>query len=150
MGYSLKSLPCPVLAMCKVSIFVLDFNFAFCHSFRIANIKTMFAYKKFLVKETDHFDASAFPQLDESLQQTLVQLAAEPSGPTTAMIVSFVKDGSVNSQLAKDHPQLANLIRSNNLSLTVMAQLFDSSKQNSAFQQDLESHITTYLNKKEI
>lgn len=105
----------------------------------------MFAYQKFLIKETDRFDPLTFPQLEESLQQTLVLLATEPAGPSTTMIISFVKAHSINSQQAVDHPQLAALISSNSLPLAVMEDLFESSRKNPAFQQGLEGYIKAYL-----
>lgn len=105
----------------------------------------MFAYQKFLIKETDRFDASIFPQLEESLQETRVQLATEPAGPSTTMILAFVKERSMNAQQVKDYPQLASLISSKSLPLSVMEQLFESSRQNPAYQRELEGYIKAYL-----
>src|SRR5690349_19409274 len=109
----------------------------------------MFVYQQFLIKEADHFDPSVFPQLEDSLQQTLAQLDGEPAGPSTAMILSFVKDRTRNAQQAEAHPRLANLIRSKTLSLKVMEQLFESSRQNPAYQKDLEEYIWAFLMNRE-
>lgn len=105
----------------------------------------MITYQMFLIKETDRFDPSVFPQLTDSLQQTVAQLATTPSGPSTAMIVSFVKDHRIDSQLVRDNPQLASQISTKALPLTVMEQLFESSRQNPGYRRDLEEYITAYL-----
>ena len=106
----------------------------------------MFSYQKFLIKETDRFDPSAFPQLEESLQQMVTQLGTNPGSPSTAMIVSFVKDHSMDSQQVKDHPRLASQISSKALPLTMLEQLFESSRQNPIYRKELEAYVTAYLN----
>jgi hypothetical protein len=101
----------------------------------------MFPYQKFLIKETDRFDPSVFPQLDESLEQTVMQLASTPGGPSAAMIVSFAKDHQLNAQQAND----AGHVSAKSLPLTVLKNLFDSSKQNPAYRNALEEYATAYL-----
>ena len=58
----------------------------------------MAMYQKFLVKETDRFDPAHFPQLETSLEEIVKQLNREPAGPKADMVLSFVKDHSINSQ----------------------------------------------------
>lgn len=106
----------------------------------------MFTYQKFLIKETDRFDPSQFPQLEESLQQTRSLLATEPAGPSTELIVAFVKGHGTRSQHAADQPLQAGQLQAMNLPLTVMEQLFESSQQNPAYRRDLENYITAFLN----
>jgi hypothetical protein len=105
----------------------------------------MFLYQKFLIEETDRFDPSVFPQLEECLQQTVAQLAMTPDGPSTAMIVSFVKDHCMDSQQVKDYPQLAGQISSKALPLSILEHLFESSRQNPVYRKDLEAYVTAYL-----
>ena len=106
----------------------------------------MFTYQSFLIKETDQFEPSVFPQLEESLQQTVAQLALTAGGPSTAMIVSFAKDHCMDVQQVKDFPHLAGQIVSKALPLTILEQLFESSRQNPVYRKDLEAYVTTYLN----
>lgn len=106
----------------------------------------MHTYQRYLIKETDLFDASVFPELGKSIQQTRLQLEAEPTGPSIEMILSFAKDHCINSQHVKDHPRLAYLISTKELPLQVMEQLFESSKQNVTFRSGLEDYITVFLN----
>jgi hypothetical protein len=105
----------------------------------------MFPYQKFLIKETDRFDPSIFPQLDESLEQTVLQLATTPNAPSAAMIVSFAKDHRPAALQTADSPQFAWQLSAKSLPLTVLKNLFDSSKQNPGYRDALEAYATAYL-----
>ena len=106
----------------------------------------MFPYQKFLIKETDRFDPTVFPQLDESLEQTVLQMASTQDGPSAAMIVSFAKDHCPDAQQAND----AGQISATSLPLTVLKNLFDSSRQNLAYRDALEAYATAYLTAEKI
>ena len=105
----------------------------------------MFVYQKFLIRDTDVFDALQFPRLETSLQEVIVQLSAEEPGPKTEMLLSFVMYRSINSNLIKDHPGLAALISGNTLPLQVMEDLFESSKNNIGFRAGLKEYITACM-----
>ena len=105
----------------------------------------MHTYRKITVGDTDVFDAAIFPALESNLLQTATQLALLPEGPKAAMLLSFVKHHSLNSQQANDHPLLALLITSKTLPLGVVEDLFESCRNNPAFQKDLENYIITKL-----
>jgi hypothetical protein len=105
----------------------------------------MSMYHKFLIKETDRFDPVNFPQLETSLEKIVVQLNREPAGPKADMLLSFVKEHSINSQYVADHPAVATLISTKSLPLGVLEELFDSSKSNPSFKKDLEAHVRSYL-----
>jgi len=105
----------------------------------------MSTYQRFLIKETDRFDPSNFPQLDACLEKIVVQLNREPAGPKAEMLLSFVKNHSINSQQVVDHPAVATLISTKSLPLGVMEDLFESSRSNPSFQKDMESHVRSYF-----
>jgi hypothetical protein len=105
----------------------------------------MFIYPQFLIKDSDRFVPFNFPQLEASLQQVVAQLGMEYKGPKTEMILSFVKDHSINSQQVKDHPELANLISSQSLPLQIMENLFEASRKNPLFEKELEDYIKAYF-----
>ncbi len=105
----------------------------------------MSMYQKFLIKETDHFDPSNFPQLEACLEKIVVQLNREPAGPKAEMLLSYVKNHSINSQQVVDHPAVATLISTKSLPLGVMEDLFESSRSNPSFQKDVESHVRSYF-----
>ena len=102
-------------------------------------------FHKFLIRDDDHFVLSTFPQLETSLQKIKKQLENYPLTPKTEMILSFVKHHSISSQLVKDYPELATLISSKSLPLQVMEELFESSKRNATFRNQLEDHIRNTL-----
>lgn len=105
----------------------------------------MLTFQKFAVQPTDRFQAINFPTLDNSLQQVAAQLAREPYGPKAEMLLSFVKNHSISSQLVSDHPKLAQMISTKSMPLQVMEDLFESSKTNQSFRKDLEEYIAAYL-----
>lgn len=110
----------------------------------------MFTYQKFLIRDTDRFDPVSFPRLNESLRQTIDELASAPAGPSTEMIISFARHHSINSKQAEDHPQLASQISEKGLPLQVLEQLFESSRNNPAFQTGLQDYVVACLTKKTV
>lgn len=102
-------------------------------------------YQKFLIRETDHFDAATFPQLEASLEKIVTALNREPAGPKADMLLSFVKDHSIESHHVTDHSSLASAISTKAIPLGVMEDLFESSKNNPQFKKELEAYIRSYL-----
>jgi hypothetical protein len=80
----------------------------------------MAIYQKFLVKETDRFDSSNFPQLETIIEQIVSRLNREPAGPKAEMLLSSVKDNCINSKQVVDHPTLATLISTKALPLDTL------------------------------
>lgn len=105
----------------------------------------MSVYFKYIIKDSDHFIASEFLQLQKSLQKIITELPVGSTAHSTEMILSFVKDHSINSQQAKDYPELANMISSKSLPLQEMEALFEASRQNPLFRIQLEDYIRRYL-----
>ncbi|GAA4746215.1 hypothetical protein [Flavisolibacter ginsenosidimutans] len=102
-------------------------------------------YQKFRVGESNSFDPASFPELQPCLQQIVAQLNRESAGPKTEMLLSFVKDHRIKSQLVADHPALANLISTKSLPLAVLEDLFESSRTNPSFRNDLEKFVSAYF-----
>ena len=75
-----------------------------------------------------------------------MRLGDAASIPGSAMLVSFVKHHSISSKSVADYPALAGMISKKELPLSALEELFEASKQNPTFQNELESHIETYLN----
>lgn len=99
------------------------------------------AYRKYIIKDSDHFAASEFVELQISIQHIASELSMESSANITDMIISFVKDHSINSQMVKNSPELADRISSRALPLEVMEVLFDASRENLLFRKQLEDYI---------
>ena len=102
-------------------------------------------YQKFLIGEVDLFDAAQFPELQENVAKTALLLKDESQGAAADMLVSFVKDHCINSQLAVEYPRLATLISTKELPLGAMEDLFEGSRKNPSFRKDLELYIRSGL-----
>lgn len=102
-------------------------------------------FRKFLIRDEDHFVQARFPQLEQSLTKIVEQFANYSSDSKTEMLISFVKHHSISSQLVKDNPELATLISSKSLPLQVLEELFESSKQNPLFTEQLEDYVRKYF-----
>lgn len=102
-------------------------------------------YVNFQIGDADHFDVARFPELQKSLVRITALLSGEPDGPVADMLLSFVKDHSINSQLIVDHPRLATLISTKELPLEVMENLFEASRKNFSFRGELETCIRSGL-----
>jgi hypothetical protein len=102
-------------------------------------------YRKYTIKDSDHFVASEFMELQTSIRHVISQLPIDPHDCTTDMILSFVKEHSINSRQVEDHPELANRISSGSLSLQVMEELFEASRRNPLFRKQLEEYIRTCI-----
>ncbi len=102
-------------------------------------------YHKFQIGDTDRFDAAHFPELGKSLAVMAGMLVGEPACPTADMLLSFVKNHCIDSQMVVNHPRLAGRISTKELPLGVMEDLFEASRKNLIFRQELESHIRSGL-----
>ena len=102
-------------------------------------------YLKFQIGEADRFDAAHFPKLQTSLKNIVELLNNEMGGPLADMLLSFVKDHSMNSQFALNYPRLAMLISTKEWPIQVMEALFEDSRKNLSFRQDLEAYIRSGL-----
>jgi len=102
----------------------------------------MFAYQMFSIADTDHFIPTKFPQLEASIQKVIEQLAGEPP-VKMEMVLSFVKNHSMNSDQVRDNPGLAALISNRSLPLQLMEALFEAARKNSVFKTELGEHIKT-------
>lgn len=105
----------------------------------------MSMYHKFLIKETDRFDPANFPELKTCLEQIVLQLNREPAGPKAEMLLSFVKDHCINSQFVLNHPKPAALISTKSLPLGVVEDMFEASKGNPSFRNNMKTYVRSYF-----
>ncbi len=105
----------------------------------------MFTYHKFLIKDSDRFIATTFPQLEASLEEVAEKLEKTASGPAAEMIIDYTRDKNISAQHETDHPGLTDLITSGNLPLQVIKDLFESSQDNTLFKEGLETYIKAFL-----
>lgn len=98
-------------------------------------------YSKYLVKETDHFDPLYFPSITDDLDVIVASMAKYPGSSNPAMLVSFVRDQSLEADWVRANPALAETITSLSLPVSNLESLFASSKNNPVFRRQLEEYI---------
>jgi hypothetical protein len=105
----------------------------------------MFKYQKYLIKASDHFEASNFPGIDENLHLIVSELKGKPQNFKIEMLLSFLKGHSIKAEYVNTNPQLAELIGSKILSFKNLEALFESSQNNSVFRRELELYVKDWL-----
>ncbi|HEY1116038.1 MAG TPA: hypothetical protein VGE66_20890 [Chitinophagaceae bacterium] len=98
-------------------------------------------YSKYLVKEADHFDPFYFPALMDDLDVIITSMAKSPGTRSSVMLVSFVKDNSLEAEWVQANPVLAELITSRSMPVSNLEALFASSQNNPVFRRQLEDYI---------
>lgn len=102
-------------------------------------------YKKYLVREADHFDPDNFPGVAEDLETIEMTMKASPALLSTETLLAFVKG---QKQIGiESNPALANMVQSGSLPLQNLEALFDSCGENKKFSEQLENYIKTRCNK---
>jgi hypothetical protein len=101
----------------------------------------MFQYQKYLIKENDRFDPDFFSFVVDDMN--MIKEQTEHVLPTfkSEIIVSFLKNHKLESEWSKANPELSKLITSGNLSTANIESLFDSSRHNPAFIQQMETFL---------
>jgi hypothetical protein len=101
----------------------------------------MFAYKKYMVRETDHFDATIYPKIDCNLDALSVEIEDVPMDYRTEMLVAYTKDRSLRQEWISANPTFTNLLMSGNLPINDIESLFESCILNTRFRQQLEDYL---------
>ena len=98
-------------------------------------------YKKYLIRDTDHFDPYNFPKLTEDLDTINVAMVAKPAAFNTDMLLSFLKDNSIRTEWTNANPQLAEMISSKSLPVEDLGAMFECCSKNPSFRKQLEEYI---------
>src|SRR5689334_15132690 len=109
-------------------------------------MKVIQRYKKFLIKENDHFDESNYLKLQDDLESIKAAISHLPADHRTEMIISFAKNKFLEKEWIATNPLLAEKINLNSLDINFLRELFDSSSANEMFSQELEAYIKKMLN----
>ena len=102
-------------------------------------------YNKYLVKKDDRFDPESFPSVSEEVISIRKHIEHLPSFHKADIIVSFLKDHSLQDNWIKGNPQLVELITSGSLFSGSTEALFESCRENPAFRQQLEDYLAKSL-----
>lgn len=98
-------------------------------------------YSKYLVKDADHFDPSYFPTIIDDLDVIIASMAKSPGSRNSLMLVSFVRDKSLDPDWVMANPVLAEMISSKSLPVSNLEALFASAQNNPMFSRQLEDYI---------
>ena len=98
-------------------------------------------YNKYLVRPTDQFDPVNFSSVTDEIQLINEETVSLPPLFKVEILMSFLKDHSVENNLTKANPELTDLITSGSLLKGNIESLFESCRSNPAFRQDLETYL---------
>jgi hypothetical protein len=98
-------------------------------------------YKKYVVKDTDEFNASLFPEIGADIASIRKEMYKHSHRLNVDVLISFVKYHSIKSEWANANPVIAEMISSKTLRIGNMEALFSNSKNNPAFQKQFEEYI---------
>ncbi|HYM93148.1 MAG TPA: hypothetical protein VET23_03350 [Chitinophagaceae bacterium] len=101
----------------------------------------MFQYKKYKIKSTDSFQPDDFPKVIDELTDLSKSITGTPAIYKEDILISFLKNHSLNNDWLKANPELTGLITSGAFSTGHLESLFDSSEMNKQFQQEYENYI---------
>jgi undecaprenyl pyrophosphate synthase len=103
-------------------------------------------YKKYLIKDSDDFQASQFPQIIEDLEEIIRATAGVSAVNYADMLLSICKGHGMKAEWTTAHPDFAEKISTQSLPVKNLEALFDSCSRNPGFERQLEAYIRTSLN----
>jgi hypothetical protein len=98
-------------------------------------------YNKYLVRSTDQFDPVNFSSVIDEIQLINEETVSVPAFFKVEILMSFLKNHSLEDNWAKANPELTDLVTSGSLLKGNIASLFESCRSNPAFRQDLETYL---------
>ena len=107
----------------------------------ISSIKEMKQYNKYLVRSTDQFDPANFSSIDDEIQLINEGTVSLPPFFKVEILVSFLKDHSLENNWTEANPELTDLVTSGSLFKGNIESLFESCRSNPAFHRDLETYL---------
>ncbi len=101
----------------------------------------MFQYEKYLIKDNDPFDPEFFPFVVDDMKMILEQTEHVLPNFKADIIVSFLKNHSLDAEWQKVNPELSKLITSGVLSTRNIESLFDSCRKKPFFREQMEAFL---------
>lgn len=98
-------------------------------------------YNKYLVGVADRFDPNNYSSIYEEIRMINEKTDTFPLYFKVEMIISFLKDHSLQSNWIEANPELTQLVTSQTLFTGSIESLFDSCRNNPGFRQDLETYL---------
>ena len=98
-------------------------------------------YNKYLIRSTDQFDPVNFSSITDEIEQINEETVSLPSFFKAEILVTFLKDHSLENDWIKANPKLTDLVISGSLLKGNIESLFESCRHHPAFRQDLENYL---------
>ena len=101
----------------------------------------MFEYPKYLVKEGDKFEPEVFSSVIDEMTTLKEQTRNVSPAFKADILVSFLKDHSLDDNWIKANPELTKLIRTGSLSTANIEALFESCRNKPLFRKQMEDFL---------
>ena len=101
----------------------------------------MFDYPKYLIKEGDKFEPEIFSSVMDEMTTLKEQIRNVSPAFKADILVSFLKDHSLDNNWIKANPELAKLINTGSLSTTNIEALFESCRNKPFFRKQMEEFL---------
>jgi len=98
-------------------------------------------YKKYLIRLTDLFDVNNFPAVADEVRSIKEKITNKPPSLKIEILISFLKDHSLEEDWISANPGLTEFITSGVLFTGDIEALFDSSKNNPTFRDEFEKFL---------
>lgn len=102
-------------------------------------------YKQYLILPTDKFDPENFSFIADEILLINEQTKDLPSAFKASILISFMKDHSLQNHWIKQNPELTEMVTSATLPTGSIEALFGSCRDNPVFREDLENYITNLI-----
>lgn len=102
-------------------------------------------YEKYLISPTQKFKRSDFLFIADEMLAINQKTANLPNTFKGSIIISFLKTHSLMNNWIVENPQLAEMISSGTVSAGKTEALFESSRNNAPFQQELECYVNELI-----
>lgn len=98
-------------------------------------------YNRYLINDNDSFDPANYSAIGIEISKINMQTAALPVKDKSNILITFLKEHSINTSLAKANPQLVKLIESGDFFNGDIEALLESAQKHSLFSAQLEKHL---------
>jgi hypothetical protein len=105
----------------------------------------MFTYKKYLIRNSDHFDPDYYTFVADDLAMMIDQVKNVSPDFKSEIIVTYLKDHCLQKEWVAANPELAQLVTSRSIYSGNIESLFESCQNNAAFSGQLETFLKDKL-----
>jgi|HubBroStandDraft_6_1064221.scaffolds.fasta_scaffold3030689_1 hypothetical protein len=105
----------------------------------------MINYKYYRIKDSDIFNEWDYPNVVNELELLKNGISQLSTIKKEDIVISYLKDHSIDDQLIADNPALTELISSGSIPISHLERLFESCRTNKRFTDDFEAYIRNTL-----